>query len=697
MTMLIHSLEHEFVYIDPSKQAVEGDGSSPSSPLYNMPTSLTGNKIYLVRRSAPDRICTVSNGTSADSSVESLVIWGMPTESDSHWDMVPDEAKEAWGEDTDTTAWVQFTANSSRHCMRANYARNIDLRSFTFMSLNRTDTGAYYCLYAGSSSTICNMHAEKVHFRDATADFTVGTQPHSYSGGQYINIATEQYAHLVELIDCRVDHWSGYGHGLYLGRQHNVVIKGCDINISQAHNNYRTIYWCDEDYYQAPMVTIKDCNVRLYMSKQSDRWTPYVFYGNATILNVNNVDYRMATEQYWTPYGNTIYLRPLIQVSIKSPGSVIENITCDFSNHISGLSYSLISLDYTPGESGGSLAAFGQYTIVRNINITMARTPQYGCGGNDNGGYVWNTSEYECGMLRLYSENYSRGSSSDYLLQDIHISAPRGIGMYCHNALLDMKSCDIEGSIRLCRCTGKIGAISTWYPGYAVCDDGGNLLYIKSITCNRNNPSWEYNGQYAVVPSYRSNILCGTTNVLYMPPSHMSTSYTRCRCSYICTNDQISGNYTARNSFSDCRTWSVNRVGSTGGCTLKLTNESGQDDTMFPLIIAGEPFKGIAIQTSAGEHVATFYAALFGYNDFSQIANKLRIKITKPDGTIVTSMSGNWVVDTESVWENVEGHTVYRCDVPFLLEESGEIQVEYQFSWYMQGGVTYLDPYPVIS
>ena len=52
---MIHSAEHTFCYIDPSKKSAQdasaGDGSSPSSPLLDFPTTLQDNVIYIVRRS----------------------------------------------------------------------------------------------------------------------------------------------------------------------------------------------------------------------------------------------------------------------------------------------------------------------------------------------------------------------------------------------------------------------------------------------------------------------------------------------------------------------------------------------------------------------------------------------------------------------------------------------------------------------
>ena len=97
---MIHSAEHTFCYIDPSKKSAQdasaGDGSSPSSPLLDFPTTLQDNVIYIVRRSNKEFPAIVSSNTNS-SAVKSMVIWGMPTQNDEHWSLVPQEARTAWG------------------------------------------------------------------------------------------------------------------------------------------------------------------------------------------------------------------------------------------------------------------------------------------------------------------------------------------------------------------------------------------------------------------------------------------------------------------------------------------------------------------------------------------------------------------------------------------------------------------------
>ena len=702
--MMIHSIEHEFVYIDPNQQyidgAVEGDGSTPNTPLWNFPKTLTGNKIYLVRRSVNGYYASVSIGSTGDNTVVSLIIWGMPVVGDSHYDMVPDEVKTLWTESGDSSkAYVRFERNTIKDTLNCPYAKNLDLRGFEFIT--HGDVKSYYSIKVSTSSDICNTYIEKVHFYGDDCDFINGAlSVDSYFGTRYLRIDNENWGYQTMIKNCIIDAYYSE-HALMIGRTQYVYIEGCTINACQHNDNGSgVIHWCEGESYHAPFVTIKNCNVYAYTNPYtSEYYLQYIFTGTTAVLNVNGLTYQMADTPHYTPYQNRIYLSPLISVTLTSPGSVIENITCDFGLTTAGGYRSLIYLNYYPQTDydSGASTVYGQYTIVKDITINMARTPQYSDGSNYGGGNIWNTDGNNRGLITLMSDSYSRGASSDYLVQDLHLSAPRGVVLRANNALLDLKSCDFEGSLDLNRCTGKIGAISTWFPGYAVYDRGGNILYIKSITCNRSNASYEYNGQNALVPSYSSNILCGSTNGIFMPSVASNTNNRVKRCSYICTNDQIPGNYTARNSYSECRTWSVNRVGSVGGCSLRLTNESGYDDNTYPLNIAGEPFKGISISAAAGNRKAIVHVAMYGYNDFTQVAEKFRIKITRPDGSYeMSTVSGTWSVDDASEWENVEGQTQYKCEIPFTLAEDCQVQFEYQFAWAMKGGVLYLDPYPDI-
>ena len=186
----------------------------------------------------------------------------------------------------------------------------------------------------------------------------------------------------------------------------------------------------------------------------------------------------------------------------------------------------------------------GQYNTVRNVTVTALQNYADNVCRYES---TWNTTPYSYGYGCVHVQiegAYFRQSANDFLLQNIHVNAPMGNAIYADQAMLDLADCDVVGSVSTRNCVGKIKSINTWYPGYAVDDRGNNTLYIGGITCNKDNPRWEYNSQYSVSIGYHSYMLVGVSNIRCYPATYTAdfnaTSYTY-ECNYICTNDQMEG------------------------------------------------------------------------------------------------------------------------------------------------------------
>lgn len=702
--MMIHSLDRTFVYIDPNDQYIdghtEGDGTAPSTPLWNFPTTLSEGVIYLVRRSIFKYAANMSQGTN-NGGITSLVIWGMPKQGEDHWDDVPLVAQNAWADANSPRAYVLFKEETA-HTLELSSAKNIELFNFVFMD-EHTNSSDCYCICSGSSFG-CNFHAKNMYFRASTDWLNSANhdRPNNYSGSRWISLDGDTMAHSVVIENCTMDSYNGNGGPNFrLYYCEYIDIHDCVVNMTQCWDSSSIFEWneynnLDRYQYRAPIVTVKNCITNFYYNNQTECYCRRTFSGWCCYAMISNVTYKLADTQFFNCYNNNLCLRPVIDIGLQSPGSIIDGVTVNFPSIQGGYSQA-INISYRQDDDTIWYPTFGQYTTVKNITINMCQdSPTYSDYSNHTNGNVFYTDNDSAGLLRcVRSGSRSRPSSSDYLLQNINITAPRGRALVVDNALLDMKNNNIQGGVSCYGSMGKIGSISTWYPGYVFNDNGANLIYIGTITCNRQNPSWEYNGQYAIHPSWKSNILCTTCNVIFMT-SGINTDYLLTRCSYICTNDQKTGNYTVRNRRSFCKTWSVNRIGSVGGCTLKLYNET-DEDWAFPLLIGGEPFKGVTKAVTAGSHTATIYLTMYGYNDFTQIKDRFKVRIKLPDGTSVYSQQGNWSVDETSVYENIEDNTSYKLEIPFEVAEAGDVEFEYQFSWFRIGGATYLDPHPIIS
>ena len=106
------NIDFSVVYVDPSKTS-SGDGTTPAKAMNALPStaaSFADNTCYLIRRTAETKAAVIPNGT--NSSIKNLLILGMPNASDEMYELVPSEAKSAWGGDSAEYANVQSTAAS---------------------------------------------------------------------------------------------------------------------------------------------------------------------------------------------------------------------------------------------------------------------------------------------------------------------------------------------------------------------------------------------------------------------------------------------------------------------------------------------------------------------------------------------------------------------------------------------------------
>ena len=286
------------------------------------------------------------------------------------------------------------------------------------------------------------------------------------------------------------------------------------------------------------------------------------------------------------------------------------------------------------------------------------------------------------------------------IVQNINIKSyynTSASGFGATGAMLDMVNNHLQCKVTLRKCTGKIGSIKTYDVGSAFTDSSGaNLVYIGAITCNRNNPNSPYTGQQAISPSWRSQILVGSTNTKFIQDNNFSNESISNNNDhmYLCTSDTLEGNFVARNKPAKAETWSVYRTGG-HSCTLRFVCEVA-DIANYPLRIGDLPFAGIKRHLQKGINKCTFYMTMFGYNDYTQIKDKMRFRAKLPSGLYVGS-NGEWSEDNETVWNNIELNTSYKYTFYIDMETEGDVEFSYQFWWYMLGGYTYLDPFPAVE
>lgn len=700
--MLIHNAEHTFYYIDPSASS-SGDGSSVANAAKAFPAEMnTDNVIYLVRRTS---INTKANFPTLSSSKtwstpKSVVFMGMPKSTDKLFASMPEDAKTAWVDADQDYAYVNDPTTSDCYFYWSN-CTNFHMSRICFLTNRENNMQVVEC---GNTTYGTNVFFDHCWFRTAKTDFTVqGASRVSYYCGKnffYFNNALNRTANSAKITNCRIDKY-GNGNGIWLGYTKNIYIDNCTFNLLQQSNDGAGIGWYWDDPKWATELRATNITAHYYYSNVTDRYMPPIIRGAVKRALVDTVTIDMGAVQNWSPYQGYYcsYEQGCISLRTLCAGTVVENITATIGSI--GQRDRVVNISYKQetNDDRHRMVSRGQYNVVRNVTVTAIQSYTANACRYES---TWPTTPYEYGYGCVHVQiegYYLRQSANDFLLQNIHVNAPMGTAIYADQAMLDLADCDVVGAVSVWNCVGKIKSINTWYPGYAVNDRGVNTLYVGDITCNKNNPSWEYNSQYSVSIGYHSYMLVGASNIRCYPTTYTADfnpeSYTY-ECNYICTNDQMAGAYFARGIKSKAETWSAYRQGSSSNCSIRLTNEVA-DDRYWPLLVGGVPFKGITQHVTAGDHTMTFYLTMYGYNDYSEIMNRFFVTIELPNGKRIFSEEGSWQLDTDSVWENLDGYTSYKLTIPFHVDKEGDISTSFQWSWYMVGAATFVDPFPTIA
>lgn len=701
--MLIHNTEHTFYYIDPSLEA-GGDGSSVATAANAFPAEMnTDNVIYLVRRTSIDTKANFPQLSSTKNwnTPKSVVFMGMPKSTDELFASMPEDAKTSWVDAEQDYAYVNEPTTGSYTFNFGNCA-NFHMSRICFMT-NRTNDGWVIECYNGSYGT--NVTIDHCWFRTALTDFTQesASKPDMHAGKQYLrfNNELERTSNFSKITNTRIDLY-GNGDGIALAYTQNIYIDNCTFNLIQNESESRSaISW----YWDAPKwgaeLLATNLTAHYYYSNMRDRYMASIIRGSVKRALVNTVTIDLGSVQNWSPYQNYyVSYSGCIALRTMGAGSVIENVTATIGSI--GQHDRVVYLHYNQTEPAINyrIVSRGQYNVIRNVTINAVQDYNSNAYRYES---TWKTTPWSYdgyGLVCCYIEgDRFRQAANDFLLQNIHVDAPMGCAIRADQAMVDLADCDVTGCVTMYNCVGKIKSIDTWYPGYAFQDRGTNTIYIGEVTCNKNNPRWEYNSQYSVAISFKSYLLVGSSNIRCYKNTYTdefnTESYTY-ECNYICTNDQMEGAYFVRNIKSRAETWSVYRQGSQSNCSLRLTNETA-DDRYWPLKVGGVPFRGITQHVTAGDHTMTFYVTMYGYNDYSEIMNRFSAIIDLPTGERVFSQAGNWELDETSVWENLDGYTSYKLTIPFHMEEEGDISTSFQWFWYMVGAATFVDPFPTIA
>lgn len=744
----------KWYYIDPTQQyndsidwnPADHDGSSINKADRELPAKLVDGTVYLIRRSnhqhvvdegAPyPRIWCYNNsaGCELPSGSMRIAIVGMPKQDDPVFEYMPEDAKTQWGPDVSEYATLAQNFNRylpDTHFIRLN-ARDVVIYNLRIRTLSMNP--GYGDRYNGKGFIMancenfeaakiysCMIHGDILDPSDVTGPwFTSANDDRGYGCPSLFHVTYTNTCHIYDSTLISKPDRRDSGHYIYLySRFGNCTIENITVHSIPLANNYDNpdrfnhngfFHFATDGWYRSlSKISVHDIKTYFYRAKV-DGYHGYhrrLLTGQANLWDVHDITIEEATDDKQLPDAtiNKIPIGYLLDLSAFNAGCIIKDIMCNLPK-CKGLNLLRYRIEYRDGEYSNFFTPKSQWHILKNISFI-------GVGQGDDTTDSWGSTDIcvlwvDNAQCRENDRVYNglNPTCDQLIVQNINIKAyydtkPDMIDIT--GAMLDMVNNHIQGKVTIRKCTGKIGSITTYDAGGALTDkSGANLVYIGSIACNRNNPSNPYTGQQAIEPSWKSQILVGETNTKFIQDNNFAdlsandgdNYYNRNDHMYLCTSDTLEGNFVARNRPAKAETWSVYRTGG-HSCTLRFVCEVA-DIVNYPLRIGDLPFAGIKRHLQKGINKCTFYMTMFGYNDYTQIKDKMRFRAKLPSGLYVGS-NGEWSEDTETVWNNIELNTSCKYTFYIDMEEEGDVEFSYQFWWYMLGGYTYLDPFPAVE
>ena len=723
-----------FYYIDPTQTYVEEtwvdsdhDGSSVAKADRTLPATLQDGVCYLVRRSprmnadnskwvVPTSAVNMTNGNY-------VAIVGMPKQDDELYSYMPEDAKEQWGADADECA-VFGETNSWGNAHLINIeCKNTLIYNLLVKSVWRhrgtgsaSNSGVYGYfnitgeiaelikventiqdndLINGDACTCYWSNTNMIYYRvlcPFKLNVTVGATIRDSAFQRTVPIYNTTYG-------CVCMSESSPKNGFVIK---NIKVYNTSIHHSSgiSTNSNAGIFEFPGDNNRSLRYTVLIDTVHEYLfcgaesaSTSITRAVQAIISGGGfNNIHINNVTVEMNSNQFDRTRQPTFKDNVHINVPCFGGGSVVENIICNLPK-LTGNVNLVTMYEQTWAGNDNKFLPKSQWYILKNVIANfcpMESTPE-ATGGDSNNNIVRAYSDMQSSMNSSQSQIMT---CRQIIVQNISVTAPKltdGYAVSFADSMLDMLSNDIQGRGSFTRCTGKIGSFTSYGVDNIITDGYSNLLYIKKLQCNRNNPDKPYTGQPALTPTWCSHILVGETNTKFIEDSYSSgQGNNNLDCMYVCTSDSIKGNFTVRNPKCKVETWSVNRTGG-HSCTLRFLNEYG-DASKTPIVVGGRPFAGLKRHLTAGRHKLTFYLTTYGYNDPAQIKDNMTIfaKI----GMNQMSGGGTWEQDDSTVWNNIELNTSFKYTMYIELEEEADVEFVYTWWMYMKGGYTYLDPFP---
>ena len=682
--MRYSNVEFNVVYVDPSA-STNGDGTSPTNATNALPTTAAGfadNTAYVIRRTAETTAAKLPNGT--NSSLKNVLFLGMPNASDELYQLMPDEAKTAWGADAATYANIQFETASG---------------SFQMPSINHF---LLHRVHLFRDSIVADGYALKMN--NTSSAVGCYSFEHCRFGSRGINLDKSSYATAVTASRCK-----GYV-SVYYARILNV--RDCVMNYAATgSSNAGSGIYC----YYADILDVED--VKIHAAVGTESYNCYPLYlsgtgGKGIECRIRNVEMTVRLNGTAAKMPPLLCLQGYVSCEIEGikvsegtplsdtkPTSLsVESPTISLSSvyelSLKSVSVSLPScwsckypvLDVDRCYSGNYVP--GVVKKIEDVTIQLAETDGIGSPAT----YANATSENDSNAAASISFGTSDCTMYAKVPQvsNLVVSNPRGKALYLENARMTDSS--FKGTLLMRQVEADVLSVETWFPGKAVFASDGTHARIRKLTVNLANDEYPYGEDPGVFSDWNDNgsVFVDESNASLSPMSLSSSKANHVYQGIGSNNEGAAGHFVFRCANGICDTYSVHRTGG-GASALKLYNNACS--TPETMVVGRRPFNGMQLTpTTTGRHLLKAHIAYKGYAKDAEMYRHFIISATVAGRVYYSTIHGRWADDADAEWVNDSELTQKVLEMPIDIKETTPVDVRVCFSWYSSGGFVYLDP-----
>ena len=686
-TMRYANIDFSVVYVDPSKSS-SGTGATPATALNALPStaaSFADNTCYLVRRTAETKAAVIPNGT--NNSVKNLLILGMPNASDELYELVPSEAKTAWGADSAEYANVQSTAASGSFALPN---ANVFLLHRVYLFRDGINADQYILKFNYTSSPGIGCFAfEHCKFGSRGINVDKSTYATAVTASRLKSYVYIYYARMLDIRDCIINHaLAGNSQnpcGFYCYFADILNVDGVKI-YSPVWTDYTSNAYplfLSGTYQKGVECIVRNVEQTIRMNGSTGTHVPTLMYLQGYIhCAVENVSVDMGTAlnstnptslsiDYAMMYFGSVYELAMKTLSVNLPKVwYAKSPVLQFDRCYSG--------NYVPG-------------VVKRIeDVTIALASSGGIGEVCTYANATSTRESYSAVVMSFSSSDTTMYAKVVEAAGLTVKCPRGKALYADN--IRLTDSEFEGTVILSATEADVKSIKTWFPGKALYVQNGSHARVRYMEANLANPDYAYDEDplvFSTLDNYGS-VFVDESNASLSPMAASSSKAQHIYQGIGCNNEGADGHFAFRCQNALCDTWSVRRTGG-GTAALKLSNNvcSGAD----MMVLGRRPFNGMQLTpTTTGRHVLRAHIAFKGYASPAELYRHFVVSATVKGRVWYSTVHGRWADDSASTWVNDSDLTQLVLEMPIDIAEVSPVDVRVYFSWYSAGGFVYLDP-----